>query len=389
MDSFFPDGRRFVAEPSSHDGFYNPFEGDYDEGRTFSFMNERRSLNDFVALLERLQVRERIVNYHARGYDNNQDAGAALPADISRLILVCQRIFRAVWMDEEKIGAFLSLVPPILQEENIEEMQYMLIANNKSYLLHFLIRFYAAGEWIPFITTHVHFRIGIQGDTELLDKFLEKNVQPKIEMMQGAILGAKVDIIDRLFTIHNNGLVRALEADNDNMEKSSLFVYAIDAVDSDGSSKYEAQVMDRLIMFGTNPNGNGTLPLPLEEAFYTGNENAIELLLSYGANPNIVMQKYNLPLLSYAVKAQAPLSVIKLLTQYGADFNLVYNGKTALSFAVDGDVRRYLLSVTDLALHVEAVAPVVRPVPAVPVVREENGHLNGYVDGHLNGRADD
>jgi hypothetical protein len=348
---------------SSSSGFftrfpvYNPFEGEYDEARTVGGVLPRmRNPENFAHYLQELQLKTRIEDYHRRGYRNNQIPEDTLPEEIRRLILVSNIILSNIVRSEGKewIDPFLSLQPPILQAEAVSRIITHAFEND-NFLFRAFLRYYEPEDWKLLVGDNVNLNIGMQGDTELFDILIANDVQPNIEMLKGSVLRGKVDIIDHLFCVSTKH-VRPLQADNDNMNSASIFVYAIDATDTEGNPSYNKNVMQRLFMYGANPNGNGKSPSPLEEAFYTSNAEAIEDLLVFGANPNIIIGRYGLSALMTCVVAGVPLSIVRLLVQYGADVNLVYEGKTALSLAT-GEVREYLLPLTDASLHA-IVAPV-------------------------------
>lgn len=331
---------------------YDPFEGVYDGVRTVDKVFENMyDPQYFAQLLEELRLKDRISDYHAQGFRNDQTLEVALPEEVRRLILVTDVILGLVlWGRVEKqTDLFLSLQPPVLRAEKLKEIDRYMHVDNGDSLLRAFIRYYPE-EWTPLVTNRVNNSIGMQGDAELFDILVANDVQPSFEMLEGAVYTGELDIIDRLFCVSTEK-VRALRADEDGVGRRSPFVDVINAIDEEARFYYRSDVTHRLAMYGFNPNGNGTRPLPLEAALTSFNVAAIEDLLVLGANPNIIVESNNSSALFFAViEERLPISVLKLLVQYGADVNLVYNGMTALSMAT-GEKREYLLPLTDANLH--------------------------------------
>lgn len=122
--------------------------------------------------------------------------------------------------------------------------------------------------------------------------------------------------------------------------RSGLIEYLEDYM---GKKEYTKRLFTFFLECGVNPNRKRNV-FPLMKSVWNENVEQTEMLLKFGANPNIVDECGRIPLRKAIFLDNSELAA--LLIQYGADVNFVADGKTNLKAAlIRNDISRQTVKV--------------------------------------------
>lgn len=298
-----------------------------------SFEEKDEALKRYI---NHLRLEERIKDFYQRGYPSDIRPCDALPEDVRDFLCTCFGIIS--FCEGDIIEHFLYLRPPVLFHYTVKIHMETLIDDE----LYALKESYPLSEHKDYLEHSIKHIIK-NGLVDLFDYMIESKIPIRDDALKLAIQYGRIEIFDRIVAAANHS---NLNKSPDTPQYGSIMHHVIDA---GNDSMY-----DRLIMYGFDVNlrqENVFLGLPLEYAFFCGEDHFVERLLDCGARVDFE-PVYGITLLNLAVVNAFPSQLIKRLIIMGLDprkeDNVYGNTQDVVNNLLSGKLRTGSITYTQL-----------------------------------------